>query len=150
VHELNSRFPLAGAYLQYFTLFYGVIDVRQRKLTYISAGHPPSLYVPMNGPPRFLNDCGFAVGWFDDAEFNECTLDLHKGDRLYLYSDGCTETMNPDSEQFGRERLARCCVTRRSAALQQNLALLLEQMKVFRGNAAVLDDVSALALEITW
>ncbi len=149
VDELNSRFPSAGAYLQYFTLFYAVLDVPRRRMTYISAGHPPSLYVPAQGEPRFLNDCGFAVGWFPDAEYVECTLDLHDGDRLYLYSDGCTETMNASSVQFGREHLAESLVGSRPAALQQSLALLLEQMKRFRGDATILDDVSALGLEIT-
>jgi len=149
VEELNRRFQMSGTYLQYFTVFYGVLELSTRRLRYVSAGHPPAFHLPANGAGGFLPVNSFAVGWFPEATFEEGTVDLHDGDRLYLYSDGATESMDVHSEQYGRERLDAACAAARAAPLQQSLNCLIEQIKTFRGCNAQLDDISVLAVEIT-
>jgi len=146
--ELNRRFPMTGDHGQYFTLFYGVIDLKTRQMQYVCAGHPPALLVPATGEPKYIEGAGFAIGWMDDPGFEENVLDLQEGDRLYLYSDGLTETMNAADDQFGTDRLASACGKREGVVLQGSLDGLLEQTATFRGNEPVADDISALALEI--
>ncbi|MDB5296379.1 MAG: rsbP 2 [Phycisphaerales bacterium] len=149
VNELNRRFQMASATgAQYFTLFYGVLDVPGRQLRYVSAGHPPALYLPAGGTPRWLEDPSFAVGWFADPEYEERTLALAPGDRLFVYSDGCTETLDPAVNQFGTARMAAACCDARGAALQGTLDLLLQRMAGHRGGGAADDDISALAVEV--
>jgi sigma-B regulation protein RsbU (phosphoserine phosphatase) len=149
VAELNRRFQMSGTYLQYFTVFYGVLDVARRHLRYVSAGHPPALRLPRDGEASFLSVNSFAVGWFPDAAFEEAAVDLQEGDRLYLYSDGATESMDIHSEQFGPRRLEKACAAARTAPLQQSLNSLTEQIGAFRGCGPQLDDVSMLAVEIS-
>ncbi len=145
--ELNHRFPMTGEEMQYFTLFYGVIELATRRLRYVSAGQPPPLIVPAGAAARFLYDRGFAIGWVNDVAFEEHTIDFRPGDRLFLYSDGCTEAMSPSEEQFGPERLAEACAIPHAPPLQQSLAALRGQIKSFRNGAAPGDDISALAME---
>jgi sigma-B regulation protein RsbU (phosphoserine phosphatase) len=147
VEELNSRFQMSGTNLQYFTLFYGILDAKSRTLTYVSAGHPPGIFVPAKGPTRLLAHENFAVGWFENAQFEQWVLELEPSDRLFLYSDGCNETMNSVAQQFGSQRLAES-FCRRTCDLQATIDGLQEQMKSFRGDTAAFDDVSVLAVEI--
>jgi sigma-B regulation protein RsbU (phosphoserine phosphatase) len=145
--ELNLRFPMDSRLGQYFTLFYGVLDVTTRQLRYVSAGHPPALLLAEGKPPAYLDAEGFAVGWFPEASFDEHTLNLAVGDRLVIYSDGVIETMSPTQEFFGKDRLTDACQSGRCVPLDGCLAHLMQSVDSFRSSAAVLDDVSALMIE---
>ena len=147
LEELNRRFQMSDESLQFFTIFYGLLDVVGRRLEYVNAGSPPALYIPGSGPPAFFTDCGSAIGWFENAQFEQGTLELQPGDRLYLYSDGCTETRDLDSQQFGRERLCGACCENREMPLQQSLDDLSAAISRFRGDAPITDDLSMLAFQ---
>jgi sigma-B regulation protein RsbU (phosphoserine phosphatase) len=149
VRQLNQRFQMEATQDQYFTLFYGVFDLKLRQLQYVSAGHPPAIVIPGAGESRFAKAEGFAVGWFSDSDFDEHTLKLEEGDRLFVYSDGILDTMGSGTEPFGRERLARTFRETRSAPLEQSLKGMVDALNAFRGTTSLLDDVSALAIEIT-
>jgi len=148
LEELNRQFQMSGENLQYFTVFYGLLDLFDLKLHYVSAGNPPALYLPVGGPPTFLNDCGHAIGWFENTQFEQRTLELAAGDRLFLYSDGCTEAMNDGSQQFGRQRLCGACCEGRRLPLQQSVDDLLIAIHRFRGDAPITDDLSVLAFQL--
>ena len=77
------------------------------KLTYCNAGHNPPLVVGKCGVRR-LETGGIVVGVFEQACFDEQTLQLEPGDVLVAYSDGLTEARNLDGEEFGEERLMTC------------------------------------------
>ena len=146
--ELNRRFQMSGWDGQYFTLFYGVIDAARRQLRYVSAGHPPALVLPAVGPPRFLECHNLAIGWFPETEYEEGIVDLEPGDRLYVYSDGITEMMNAGGEAYGREKFEAICARGRADDLEKSLHALTRDIGLFRGNEAVADDVSSLAMEM--
>lgn len=148
VQDLNTRFQMSESDIQYFTLFYGVLNVRRRTMTYISAGHPPALLLSRGGCPEFLQSHNVAVGWFAETEFEERTIQLQESDRLFIYSDGCLETANPSKDQFGSDRLIEA-VSSHPDSVDDALHALLSEMTLFRGEAPALDDVSALAVEIS-
>lgn len=145
--ELNRRFPIGENSEQYFTLMYGVLDVRSRELSYVSAGHPGPVYLRAGRPAEDLSGRGFPIGWIPDAEFQEQRLALAPGDRLFVYSDGINEAQNASREQFGRERIVQTVQQTRSVALDESLSRLVWQASEWSGGPFD-DDVSALAFEI--
>jgi serine phosphatase RsbU (regulator of sigma subunit) len=52
-----------------------------------------------------LHPTGAAIGLIDEAEFGENTIELEDGDLLVLYTDGVTEAVDLQNQEFGRERL---------------------------------------------
>lgn len=54
-----------------------------------------------------LGPTGAAIGLVEEAEFAEKTIELHEGDLLVLYTDGVTEAVNTQNQEFGRERLIK-------------------------------------------
>src|SRR5262245_4929070 len=90
---------------RFVTLFYAELDPRIGQLTFLNAGHNPPLIVHAAGTMEQLASGGLPLGIMADAEFREGRTLLHPGDVLVVYSDGVSEAVNPNGEEFGPTRL---------------------------------------------
>jgi len=90
----------------FVTLFYGIIEPQQRMLRYVSAGHnPPILFRSATGEVELLEADGIALGVMDEIELEEKTVTVEPGDVIVMYTDGVTESINTQEEEFGEARL---------------------------------------------
>jgi len=146
--RLNQRFPLDLETTQFFTILYGILNTETRVFRYVNAGHPPMVYLPCDGNPIILSTFGFPIGVVDTPDYEDQTIHLRSGDRLFLYSDGVTEVLNPTGEQFGIDAL--CDVIRSTAvlSLDEGLDAVLNHVRAWSAGKAQQDDVSLLALEV--
>lgn len=88
------------------TAFVGYLDEQTGKIVYASAGHlPPIHYHHQTKKCTRLSIHGVALGVFPTATFDESTTQMEFGDILAFYTDGITETINDEDEEFGEERL---------------------------------------------
>jgi sigma-B regulation protein RsbU (phosphoserine phosphatase) len=88
------------------TAFVGYLDLDSGEFQYASAGHnPPLVYRAATGRCESLTAKGVAMGLFKEAEYTQKTITLAAGDILVLYTDGITETINAQEQEFGQERL---------------------------------------------
>jgi sigma-B regulation protein RsbU (phosphoserine phosphatase) len=146
--RLNRLFPYDTAIEQYATMIYGVLDARTGEFRYVSAGHPGPVHLPAGAGPVILESPGSPIGLAADA-YGERSLRLAAGDRLYLYSDGVPEAMDPDHEPFGDARLLEAIGRGRSVPLSEGVAALLGEVERWRGAASAQDDISILAVEVS-
>jgi sigma-B regulation protein RsbU (phosphoserine phosphatase) len=146
--ELCRRFPMDDQRGSYFSMVYGVLNTRTREFRYVSAGHPPILWLPRDGELRMLEAEGCAIGFDPDAEFEEHAIQLAPGDRLWIYSDGVPEAMNDALETLGDEQLRQACVALAGEGLHAAAAGLLQRVEAWCGAAGPKDDVSILAVEV--
>lgn len=100
---------------RFITLFYAELDPLASTLSFINAGHNPPLIVHTAGTVEQLASGGLPLGINPNAEFREGRTQLYPGDVLVIYSDGVSEAMNPDNEEFGTARL--CEVVSRNLEL---------------------------------
>jgi sigma-B regulation protein RsbU (phosphoserine phosphatase) len=103
--ETNGRLFGTIPANKYATLFYAVYCDDRRSLIYANAGHNPPLVLRASGPVERLTEGGPVLGLFEEVTFTAGTVQLAPGDRLLLYTDGVTEALNGDDEEFGDERL---------------------------------------------
>ncbi len=146
--QLNARLPWSDNTRQFLTLCYATLDAQTGLFTYTSAGHPPALHVPAGAAPRFLEGSGLPIGLATEM-YERHQIQLHPGDRVYLYSDGVTETMNADHDLFGTSRLTHALQEGASLDLNSSVKLVMERMHEWRGTAINRDDASVLALELS-
>jgi sigma-B regulation protein RsbU (phosphoserine phosphatase) len=146
--RLNRLFPFDSPTEQFATLVYGVLDAATGEFRYVSAGHPGPVHLPRDADPVILESRGFPIGLAADA-YEERSVRLGAGDRLYLYSDGVTEAMNPAGEQFGDARLLEAIGRRRSEPLREGTDAFLREVVRWHGSGRPQDDISILAVEFS-
>jgi sigma-B regulation protein RsbU (phosphoserine phosphatase) len=146
--RLNALYPMASNGNHYFTLVYGLLDVRTHRLRFTVAGHPAPILVRNGNPPERLEGAGLAIGLFPTAQYEESVLDLKSGDRLYFYSDGLTEEVNAQDEEFGDARLLRAISDTREMSLQDSVESLVQKVVAWKGEDHLKDDVSLLAVSV--
>ena len=82
-----------------------------------------------------------------DMDYESTSIQLHPGDRLFLYSDGITECENESGEQFGQDRLLACLKDSFSDSLEQTVARIEQQVRDWNHGESFEDDVTFLILE---
>jgi sigma-B regulation protein RsbU (phosphoserine phosphatase) len=127
---------------RFLTTFYGILGA-DGTFTYCNAGHNPPLLVSASGIRR-LDQGGVVLGLFEQAAFEEETLTLEKGDLIIAFSDGVTEAMNPDNEEFTDDRLLACANAHRGEPPQQIMNALLGDVQTFCAGATQSDDVTVV------
>ena len=142
---LARRFSWNDLTNQFFTLFYAVLNIRTRDLTYVSAGHPGAIWLSDGSSPRVLEGSGLPIGVGE--HYKQDRVRLNPGDRLYLYSDGVTEAMGADYNQFGIRRLSETLRSKGAAELGNTIADVLSEVQEWSGGLPIRDDISMLALE---
>src|SRR5437764_4555847 len=90
---------------RFVTLFYAELDPKSGALAFLNAGHNPPLIVHAGGTMEQLASGGLPLGILADADFREGRTKLYPGDVLVVYSDGVSEAVNPNGEEFGATRL---------------------------------------------
>ncbi len=149
VAKLNRNYPMVNASGRFFTAIYGLLDVETRRLHFVGAGHPPLVHV--NGPDKRLNECdssGYPVGLVEDAAYEESTIELQPGDRVYLYSDGLIEQPNVDGKMFGRSQLIDAMLATHHQPLGESVDSLVGHVRHWANGDDIRDDLSILALEV--
>lgn len=143
--ELAIEYPFER-FDKFFTIVFMLINIRTGELRYSCAGHPPPLLLRENGDIEWLSTGGGLVGLHDTGPYEEESLTLVPGDRLFLYSDGLPDYCDYHGEHFGEERLVEV-LTRNGTTLQQACGTVLNDLRRFGEGRPLQDDVSLLAIE---
>jgi phosphoserine phosphatase RsbU/P len=144
--SLEQQYPFER-FEKFFTITYLLLDISTGHLRYSSAGHPPPLLIRQSGAMEMLPAGGTIIGLGGVVPFDEGEVLLAEGDRLFLYSDGITEHMNPASELFGEQRLKQKITTWRRSSLDQACEKVIEALHDFGQGAPLRDDATLLGVE---
>lgn len=149
--RLNEVFQMDRQDEKYFTIWYGVLHLGTRALTYSSAGHPPPLlFLPADGTPPaadVLRSPGPAVGMVAGAEYVNTTCRTAPGSRLLVFSDGVFEIERPDGSMWTYAGLAEY-ITGLQGTKESVLDPLLAHVRGLHGPGPLGDDLSII--EARW
>jgi len=138
----------------FVTMFYVILDSKNRIISYASAGHNPMiLYRHETRETFFLNPKGFPVGISlpDEDLFRKSIslekIKLKKDDMLLIYTDGVTEAMNERREQYGEARLLSMIREHGHMHPEDFIAALDRDIKKFTGDYPQNDDITVVAVK---
>jgi serine phosphatase RsbU (regulator of sigma subunit)/anti-sigma regulatory factor (Ser/Thr protein kinase)/transposase len=138
----------------FVTIFLVVLDSINRKISFASAGHNPMvLYRYEEDKTYFLNPRGIPLGIRlpENISFTEAieaeSIKLKKDDILVVYTDGITEAMNPDREQFGMTRFLQFIKNYSFLTPEDFAEKLNEELLEFTRGAAQNDDITLVAIK---
>lgn len=132
---------------EFATLFGAVISPATGQMTYVNAGHPAPIHLKVDGTINRLDSTAGLLG-VTSFQFQTKQAHLLQGDRLFLYSDGVTETMNSQDHTFGLNRLESLIrKTGTGESLHKTIKHLNKELNRFRGKTPVHDDTSFMAIK---
>ncbi|MEO6202446.1 MAG: SpoIIE family protein phosphatase, partial [Nitrospirales bacterium] len=95
--SLNQQYPMSDDG-EYFTIWVGVWQCSTRLLRYATAGHPGSILIKTDKSSVVLGGPSWPIGFSDEEVYGTETITVNPGERMYLFSDGIYEVMNPQGE----------------------------------------------------
>ena len=132
----------------FVTLFYGQFDPVASRMTYVNAGHnPPLLYRAQKEELAELTRTGIVVGFDETHTYKQRAVRLQRGDFILFYTDGVTESVNAQNEQFGEERLRRIILKNRSRSPDEIMQALQQSLAEFTGDIPAFDDVTIVIVK---
>jgi len=144
IARVNLALYKRGIESRFVTLMYGSLEPDGR-LTYCNAGHNPPLVVGKAGVRR-LEVGGPIVGLFEHAVFEEETVLLAPNDWLIVFSDGVSEAMSANGDEYGEERILAVVDRDTSLAPADLLQAIFADVRTFTKGAPQSDDITALVL----
>lgn len=134
----------------FVTVAYLTLEPSTGEVRLASAGHPPAIRYGKGGAAP-LPSRGMAVGIAGRDQMGkimeETKLKLEVGEGIFLYTDGVTEAVNKEREEFGEERCLEVLRERGSGGAQARIDRMGKALDLFSAGAAQADDITMLALE---
>ena len=144
----NELFDSINGNGDYFTAFYGVIDMEKGLLSYCNAGHNTIFLAHADGSIDKLENNGPVVGVVRDIPFQSTGHFLRNGDRLVLYTDGVIEARNEQASLYGEERLMNIIAQNMNADVKTFTEHVFSDLQSFCGKSPRCDDIALFAINI--
>jgi len=133
---------------RFITFFWGFIDTKKNTLTYVNAGHNPP-YILRNDEVIKLKEGGIILGVMRTPVpyiFEE--VKLMKDDVLLLYTDGVSEALNLDFEEYTEERLESVAKTLMNKSADEILSGIKEDVQIFTQGNQQSDDITMIVIKV--
>ena len=131
---------------EFVTMFYGVIDMINKRLTCCNAGHPAPMLL-RDGEVTELTVSNLVLGVDPDEPYEQAVHPIQSGDTLLLYTDGLTDAMNFQQQTWGKQRLIDSF--RRGGATAEIIAQnILWDMRRYVGMTERNDDVTMIVAKV--
>jgi sigma-B regulation protein RsbU (phosphoserine phosphatase) len=129
---------------KFITFIYGILDGQTRTFRHCNAGHPNPILLS-GGSIRALEQSGAVLGVFPDWTYEDSTVELRTGDRLFLFTDGITEASNSSGQEFEEASIAAFAQGNGTLSAKELNNRLLAHVSAFCG-AQFQDDATLLVI----
>ena len=147
LREVNDLLHENNETVMFVTLLYAVYDPASGEFSYANGGHNTPVIVHADGSSTLLPlTGGIALGVVPDLEYSRETVTLEPGDTVVLYTDGVTEAMNEEDEEFGTDRLCEIFVGMNPDDSKDLNMKVFEAVHAFAGDTPQSDDITCLTL----
>lgn len=147
LEEVNSLLHDGNDTQMFVTALYAVYEPETGEFTYASGGHDAPLLVRADGSSELLPlTGGIALGIIPELEYGQNTVKLNPGETIVLYTDGITEAMNNEGEQFGVERMREVFANSVPKTSDEATRTIFDAVNEFADGAAQSDDITCLTL----
>jgi len=157
--NLNQQLEQRIRQDMFITLFFAIVDTKNKKITYSRAGHEPGLILKATTDDKNgsrveeLRGGGMAVGMVPCEIFDEMIEDhetnFENGDCLFLYTDGVTEATNDEGTEFGIKNLENFVTTNSSLSPKKINRKLISKLDSFSSTQFERDDITLLTIKKT-
>jgi phosphoserine phosphatase RsbU/P len=149
LERINRQIHASTDPQHFATLFLALFDPAARSFLYSSGGHNPPVVLRADGSIELLEAGGLPLGAFDFGTYQEEEIILDEGDLVFLYTDGLTETKDPEGEDdFGEERLNELLIDQQNQIVSEIFEEVHRHLREFSGRDDADDDITMVGLKI--
>ena len=150
IYNSNNTITQDSKAGMFVTLFFGMINEKNRSFTYVNAGHnPPLLFRSHDRTVEKLLPTGICLGVMENQEYESRTVTIQKDDVLIMYTDGVTESINTKEELFGEKQLIEVIRNNAHLSAQALLEQILFSVNEFTKDMPQFDDITLLVVKGT-
>lgn len=148
IGRVNRLVYEASAENRYATFFYAEFDPATYRLRYVNAGHNAPVLIAENGEITRLEEGGTVLGLFPNAGYSEQDVRLSPGDLLVAFTDGITEALDPNEQEYGETRLLASLRSRQPRSAADLISDLLARVDAFTSETPQHDDMTLVVLRV--
>ena len=151
MNNINQLICAASPVNRYATFFYAQLNPNDHLLTYVNAGHnAPMVIHKASGEMQStrLEVGGPPVGLLPDCQYQSAQVELREGDLIVLFTDGISEAMNMQDEEWGEERLMNALRSSDGHTPNTIVETVFRLADQFTGGAPQHDDMTIVVLAV--
>jgi sigma-B regulation protein RsbU (phosphoserine phosphatase) len=147
VNQVNNILYPDNQTCMFVTIFCIILNLETGEIEFANGGHNPPLISTDSGGFEFMQvPKGFVIGAMENSKCGSAKTILKPGDTIFLYTDGVTEAMSPQSQLFSEERLKACLIKLKDRGITEIIQGTLEEIRTFAQGAPQSDDITMVAL----
>ena len=132
----------------FVTVWLGILEISTGIITAANAGHEyPAVFKNGEAFELLKDPHGFVIGGIENLKYRNYTIELKKGDSLFLYTDGLCEATNAEEKLFGSERMIQALNLNPSASPDVILDTVKKEVDSFVGDVDPFDDLTMMCLK---
>jgi len=153
LNKLNRQMYLNIERSSFVSMFYAVLDMKQRKIRFSRAGHNPAILAQRStNSSTLIQPKGIALGLEEGTKFQafleEHEMTLERGDVLTFYTDGFSEATNEKGDEFGEDALEQVVAQSRELSANGLIQRVVRSVKTFVGNHPQHDDMTMVVVKV--
>lgn len=133
---------------KFVTMFFALLDEKEGTIEFINAGHNPPFLLRQSGKFELLTEGGIILGFSDNLfEYLQGKISLQSGDVIVFYTDGVTEALNKEKEEYDEERLQRIIIKSADKNATSVLNSIMSDVDEFVSGFPQYDDITLVVLK---
>jgi sigma-B regulation protein RsbU (phosphoserine phosphatase) len=146
LNAANNYLTMDNDASMFVTLFYGVLNLETNTFDYCNAGHNPP-YLLQNGTVAPVPPTGnIALGIMPDMPFSDKSIRLNSGDKIFLFTDGVSESMNENNEEFDESNIVAQLQQTTESDVMEIVNSMTNVLRNHQGKAEQHDDITMLCV----
>jgi sigma-B regulation protein RsbU (phosphoserine phosphatase) len=148
-NRLSSLLQVVPRRSRYVTSVMVQLDVVTRVCHYVNAGHTSGILLRAEGDLEWLSSTGFPIGMFADCTYQSEAFQLYSGSLVALFSDGFTDALDANGQEFGEGRLVDYLRRACGKPAKDIVEGAFDEINRFIGSAPQFDDITLLVFKST-
>ena len=148
-YRINNLIYRNTGFDKFITFFFGVLDVKEKTFTTVNAGHNPPYLFHKDRSFELFEAGGLILGMMPNMRYEFETVSLKAGDLVVMFTDGVSEAMNAEEEEYEDKRIQECVLKSFDCSAEEIMQNLIDSVQEFSKGEPQSDDITILTMKIS-
>ena len=147
--KINNQITQTTSPEKFATFLYGIFDTKKLIFKYTNAGHNYPILRKIDGECSYLTQADLIIGVSENYKYNENKIQLKTGDTLVFYTDGITEAIDSQQDEFSEQHLLDIVAAYEASSAENLRNYIYEEVLDFTKGQSQYDDITLIVLQVS-